>query len=75
MVFQNPDNQLIATTVEEDVALAPKSWYGSQHNQERLMKLKISGNTWLKEKGPHLYLVGKNKGWPLPGLLLCALTI
>jgi energy-coupling factor transport system ATP-binding protein len=26
MIFQNPDNQLVATVVEEDVAFGPRTW-------------------------------------------------
>jgi len=26
MVFQNPENQLIAAVVEEDVAFGPRTW-------------------------------------------------
>ena len=35
MVFQNPDNQIVATTVEEDVAFGPETWDCLQRNQAK----------------------------------------
>ena len=36
MVFQNPDNQIIGTTVEEDVAFGPENQIGRASCRERV---------------------------------------
>ena len=64
MVFQNPDNQIVATIVEEDVAFGPEN-LGVEPTliRERVEDaLKSVGIYELKDRQPHLYQVVKNKG-------------
>ena len=56
MVFQNPDNQIVATIVEEDVAFGPEN-LGVEPKiiRERVKEaLKSVGITELKDRQPHL---------------------
>ena len=62
MVFQNPDNQLVATTVEEDVAFGPENM-GMEPSiiRKRVDEaLEAVGMQEYKDKGPHL-LSGRQK--------------
>ena len=63
MVFQNPDNQLVATTVEEDVAFGPENLgLPSDVIRQRVDEaLSIVGMSDYKEKGPHLLSGGQKQ--------------
>ena len=64
MVFQNPDNQIVATIVEEDVAFGPEN-LGVEPTliRERVEDaLKSVGIYELKDRQPHLLSGGQNKG-------------
>ena len=55
MVFQNPDNQIVATVVEEDVAFGPEN-LGIEPNEIRKRveeSLKSVGMYELKDRQPH----------------------
>ena len=71
MVFQNPDNQLIATTVEEDVAFGLEN-LGVEPNGIRARvdeALKLVGIYELKEKGPHLLSGGQKQRVAIAGII------
>lgn len=71
MVFQNPDNQLIATTVEEDVAFGPENLgvEPSTIRQRVDEALKLVGIYDLKEKGPHLLSGGQKQRVAIAGII------
>ncbi|HBE13238.1 MAG TPA: energy-coupling factor transporter ATPase, partial [Clostridiales bacterium] len=52
MVFQNPDNQLVATVVEEDVAFAPEN-LGVPTNEIRLRVDKALDVVGMREYAHH----------------------
>lgn len=62
MVFQNPDNQLVATVVEEDVAFAPENLgVPSEEIRERVdSALKVVGMYEYRKHAPH-HLSGGQK--------------
>ena len=63
MVFQNPDNQLIATTVEEDVAFGPENM-GMEPvliRQRVDEALELVGMAAFKNKEPHLLSGGQKQ--------------
>ena len=63
MVFQNPDNQLVATTVEEDVAFGPENM-GMEPSiiRQRVDEaLEAVGMQEYKDKGPHLLSGGQKQ--------------
>lgn len=65
MVFQNPDNQIVATIVEEDVAFGPEN-QGVPPLEIRQRvddALRIVDMTEYKKHAPHLLSGGQNKGW------------
>lgn len=71
MVFQNPDNQLVATIVEEDVAFGPEN-QGIEPEQirERVDKaLEIVEMTKYKEHAPHLLSGGQKQRIAIAGVL------
>ena len=64
MVFQNPDNQIVATIVEEDVAFGPEN-LGIEPNEIRKRvdeALKSVGMYELKDMHHIYYQEDKNKG-------------
>ncbi len=63
MVFQNPDNQLVATTVEEDVAFGPENMgMDPVLIRQRVDEaLKLVGMEEFKNKGPHLLSGGQKQ--------------
>lgn len=63
MVFQNPDNQLIATTVEEDVAFGPENMgMDPVLIRQRVDEaLELVGMTAFKNKEPHLLSGGQKQ--------------
>lgn len=71
MVFQNPDNQLVATTVEEDVAFGPENLgLPSDIIRERVDEaLAIVGMSDYKEKGPHLLSGGQKQRVAIAGII------
>lgn len=63
MIFQNPDNQIVATTVEEEVAFGPENLcISSQEIRERVYKaLVITGLTNYRNYPPHLLSGGQKQ--------------
>ena len=71
MVFQNPDNQIVATVVEEDVAFAPENLgYPSDEIRKRVDDaLKIVGMYEYREHAPHLLSGGQKQRVAIAGVL------
>ncbi|MCL2662205.1 MAG: energy-coupling factor transporter ATPase [Oscillospiraceae bacterium] len=71
MVFQNPDNQIVATVVEEDVAFAPENLgYPSDEIRQRVDEaLKIVGMYEYREHAPHLLSGGQKQRIAIAGVL------
>lgn len=71
MVFQNPDNQLVATTVEEDVAFGPENLgLPSEVIRQRVDEaLEIVGMSAYKENGPHLLSGGQKQRVAIAGII------
>lgn len=71
MVFQNPDNQLVATTVEEDVAFGPENM-GMEPaliRQRVDEALALVGMSHFKDKGPHLLSGGQKQRVAIAGII------
>lgn len=71
MVFQNPDNQLIATTVEEDVAFGPEN-LGIEPRQIRQLvdeALESVGMSEFKKRAPHLLSGGQKQRVAIAGIV------
>lgn len=71
MVFQNPDNQLVATIVEEDVAFGPEN-QGVEPSEIRKRVdrvLEIVEMTKYKEHAPHLLSGGQKQRIAIAGVL------
>ena len=71
MVFQNPDNQIVATVVEEDVAFAPENLgYPPDEIRRRVEEsLKIVGMLDYLEHAPHLLSGGQKQRVAIAGVL------
>jgi len=71
MVFQNPDNQIVATVVEEDVAFAPENLgYPSEEIRQRVDEaLKIVNMYDYREHAPHLLSGGQKQRVAIAGVL------
>ena len=71
MVFQNPDNQIVATVVEEDVAFAPENLgYPSDEICRRVDEaLAIVGMGEYREHAPHLLSGGQKQRIAIAGVL------
>ena len=71
MVFQNPDNQLIATTVEEDVAFGPENMgMSSELIRQRVDEaLKLVDMADFKDKEPHLLSGGQKQRVAIAGVI------
>ena len=71
MVFQNPDNQLVATTVEEDVAFGPENMgMDPVLIRQRVDEaLKLVGMEEFKNKGPHLLSGGQKQRVAIAGII------
>ncbi len=71
MVFQNPDNQLVATIVEEDVAFAPENLGVPQTEiQNRVdYALDAVNMTEYKEHAPHMLSGGQKQRVAIAGVL------
>lgn len=71
MVFQNPDNQIVATVVEEDVAFGPEN-LGVQPDEicERVTEaLEIVGMEEYRHHSPHLLSGGQKQRIAIAGVL------
>ena len=71
MVFQNPDNQIVATVVEEDVAFAPENLgYPPEEIRRRVDEaLRIVGMYEFREHAPHLLSGGQKQRVAIAGVL------
>lgn len=71
MVFQNPDNQLVATIVEEDVAFGPENLgVDPQEIRERVDdSLKAVGMYEYRKHAPHLLSGGQKQRIAIAGIL------
>lgn len=71
MVFQNPDNQIVATTVEEDVAFGPENLgLSSFEIQERIDRsLKMVGMEHFKSRQPHTLSGGQKQRVAIAGVI------
>ena len=71
MVFQNPDNQIVANVVEEDVAFAPEN-LGVEPDQIRRRvddALKAVGMYEYREHAPHLLSGGQKQRVAIAGVI------
>ena len=71
MVFQNPDNQLVATVVEEDVAFGPEN-LGLQREEIRNrvdQSLSLVGMTEYKSHAPHKLSGGQKQRVAIAGII------
>lgn len=73
MVFQNPDNQLVATIVEEDVAFGPENLgVPPKEIRERVDKaLEIVGMTKFARHSPHQLSGGQKQRIAIAGIIAC----
>ena len=71
MVFQNPDNQIVANVVEEDVAFAPENLgYPSPEIRERVdLALKLVGMSDFATHAPHLLSGGQKQRIAIAGVI------
>ncbi|MCR3921114.1 MAG: energy-coupling factor transporter ATPase [Firmicutes bacterium] len=71
MVFQNPDNQIVATTVEEDVAFGPENLgLPSAEIRERVDEaLELVGMSDYKQHAPHLLSGGQKQRVAIAGVI------
>ena len=71
MVFQNPDNQIVATVVEEDVAFAPENLgYPPEEIRRRVDEsLKAVGMYEYRNHAPHLLSGGQKQRVAIAGVL------
>ncbi|MDK2918813.1 MAG: energy-coupling factor transport system ATP-binding protein [Candidatus Petromonas sp.] len=71
MVFQNPDNQIVATTVEEDVAFGPENLgVAPKEIRERVEgAMKAVGIDEFRKKSPHLLSGGQKQRVAIAGVL------
>lgn len=71
MVFQNPDNQIVATIVEEDVAFGPENLgVPPKEIRERVDKaLEVVEMTEYKKHAPHLLSGGQKQRVAIAGIL------
>jgi energy-coupling factor transport system ATP-binding protein len=71
MVFQNPDNQLVATVVEEDVAFGPENLgLPREEIRERVDRaLELVGMTEYKKHAPHKLSGGQKQRVAIAGII------
>ena len=71
MVFQNPDNQLVATVVEEDIAFAPENLgLPSDEIRKRVDQcLKAVGMEKFASHAPHMLSGGQKQRIAIAGIL------
>ena len=74
MVFQNPDNQMVATIVEEDVAFAPENLGVPREEIRKRVDeaLDIVGMSAFKQHAPHMLSGGQKQRVAIAGLWQCA---
>lgn len=71
MVFQNPDNQIVATVVEEDVAFGPEN-LGIEPKEIRIRVDEALSNVGMSEfakKAPHLLSGGQKQRIAIAGII------
>ncbi len=71
MVFQNPDNQIVATIVEEDIAFGPEN-LGIPPKEIRIRvdeALQAVGMSEHRKKGPHLLSGGQKQRIAIAGII------
>ncbi|MEE1043117.1 MAG: energy-coupling factor transporter ATPase, partial [Clostridia bacterium] len=71
MVFQNPDNQIVATIVEEDVAFAPENMGIESAEIRRRVDdaLETVGMSKYKKRAPHMLSGGQKQRIAIAGVL------
>lgn len=71
MVFQNPDNQIVANVVEEDVAFAPENLgVPSEEIRKRVdQALEVVGMSEYRTHAPHLLSGGQKQRVAIAGIL------
>lgn len=71
MVFQNPDNQIVATIVEEDVAFAPENMGVAPAEIRRRVDdaLEAVGMIKYKKRAPHMLSGGQKQRIAIAGVL------
>ncbi|NMA66699.1 MAG: energy-coupling factor transporter ATPase [Clostridiaceae bacterium] len=71
LVFQNPDNQIVSTTVEEDVAFGPENLGVPPHEiRERVdYALKVVGMEDYSKHSPHMLSGGQKQRIAIAGIL------
>ena len=71
MVFQNPDNQIVASVVEEDVAFGPENLGvpPAEIRQRVDQALKMVGMYDLREHSPHLLSGGQKQRVAIAGII------
>lgn len=71
MVFQNPDNQIVATIVEEDVAFGPENLGVEPKEIRRRVEesLKSVGMYEFKDRQPHLLSGGQKQRVAIAGII------
>lgn len=71
MVFQNPDNQIVATIVEEDVAFGPENLGVSQEEIRKRVDnaLKVVDMYAYKDHAPHMLSGGQKQRIAIAGVL------
>ena len=74
MVFQNPDNQIVASVVEEDVAFAPENLGVPSEEIRRRVDdaLKAVGMYQYREHAPHLLSGGQKQRVAIAGVIAMA---
>ena len=71
MVFQNPDNQIVATVVEEDVAFALENLGVPQDEMRRRVddSMKMAGIYEYRERAPHTLSGGQKQRVAIAGVI------
>lgn len=71
MVFQNPDNQIVTTVVEEDVAFAAENLGVEPHEMRRRVDeaMQLAGIYAYKDKAPHKLSGGQKQRVAIAGVL------
>lgn len=71
MVFQNPENQIVATIVENDVAFAPENLAIPSDEIENRVKwaLEVAGLTRKAQTAPHMLSGGQKQRLAVAGIL------
>ena len=71
MVFQNPDNQIVATIVEEDVAFAPENLGVPPEEMRRRVDdaMKMAGIYEFRERAPHNLSGGQKQRVAIAGVI------